>query len=151
MHHKVIYGALETTVTAPIDTPAVGKDIQAQVSKVVQASVIAVKAHTEQFMKNVIAKRLADPSTEAQTRECLNQCKENYSDANDDISRVMEDLSSGDYYKAMVDVEGISTFVDTCYDCLHEMVGDEPEFKKFDDWVKGVTGDCLEQLDKINS
>lgn len=146
-----IYGVLETSVTSPVDVPGVAKDIQAQVSNVVQSSVISVKSQTEAFMKNVIAKRLRDPETEEETRQCLQQCKENYGDAKDDVTKVVDDLNTGDYYRAMVDVEGISTFVDTCNDCMKEMVGDDPEFKKFDDWVKGVTGDCLDQLDKLNS
>lgn len=141
----------DTSVTSPIDVPGVPKDIQAQVTKVVQSSVISVKFQTEEFMKNVIAKRLSDPETEEETRECLKQCRENYGEASEDVTKVVEDLNTGDYYKAMVDVEGISTFVDTCNDCMKEMVGDDPEFKQFDDWIKGVTGDCLDQLDKLNS
>lgn len=142
---------LDTTVTSPIDIPGVPKDIQAQVTKVVQSSVISVKTQTEEFMRNVISKRLSDPETEEETRACLQQCRENYGDAKDDVSKVVDDLNTGDYYKAMVDVEGISTFVDTCNDCMKEMVGDDPEFKQFDEWVKGVTGDCLDQLYKLNS
>ncbi|KAL3531539.1 hypothetical protein ACH5RR_010861 [Cinchona calisaya] len=123
------------------ELPAV--DVQGQVIKFVQKTVVAISAKTDDFFKNVVAKRLSGT-------ECLKQCDENFESARDDAQSVLDSLSSGDFYKAAVDVDALATDVDTCNDCIKEMVGEDPEITKFDNWVIGITGDCLGELQKMH-
>lgn len=130
---------------SPAPSPAYATfEGQGESIKFVQKTVMAVSAKTDDFFRNVVAKRLSGTA-------CLKQCDENFESARDDAQNVLDSLSSGDFYKAAVDVDALATNIDTCNDCIKEMVGEDPEIKKFDDWVIGITGDCLGQLQKIYS
>ncbi|XP_055809183.1 uncharacterized protein LOC129877682 [Solanum dulcamara] len=101
---------------------------------------------TEQFLDNVIEKRLADPAADAFVKDCLLVCKEVYENAVDAMKKTMEDMDSGAYYSANVDLSALSTDLDTCMDCVKEIYGDDQDFIKFDDWAEKVTTDAMEKI-----
>ncbi|KAD4180472.1 hypothetical protein E3N88_29063 [Mikania micrantha] len=107
----------------------------------------AVERKINEF-KTVLKNRLANPKTSKAVKTCLNQCQDNFEDAIDGVKTSIESIGKHDLPKANVDVSAISTDVDTCNDCFIEMVGEDPEIKAFDDWVRGITGDCLVNLQK---
>nr|XP_043627853.1 uncharacterized protein LOC122599413 [Erigeron canadensis] len=116
-------------------------------SKVASKQLQAVEHKISEF-KAVLKKRLADPKTSEPIRECLSQCQENFEDAIDGVKSSIESIDKKNIPKANIDVSAVSTDVDTCNDCFIEMIGEDKEIKAFDDWVRGVTGDCLVNLQK---
>nr|GMD92008.1 uncharacterized serine-rich protein C1E8.05-like [Ipomoea batatas] len=93
------------------------------------------------------AKRLADPGTDAETKDCLNTCKESYALSMSAMKKTMEDVNEGNLYKANVDVSAMASHADTCKECMRQVYGDDdPEFKKFEAWIDGVTDDCLNKI-----
>ncbi|KAL2503143.1 UBX domain-containing protein 4-like [Forsythia ovata] len=103
----------------------------------------------EKFISTVVEKRLKDPKTDESDKECLQQCQEVYESALDAIQKSVEDVSSGDFFKANVDVSAFSTNIDTCDECFSGMI--DPEFQKFDDWARGVASDCLDKIVKYSN
>ncbi|KAL2537452.1 UBX domain-containing protein 4-like [Forsythia ovata] len=103
----------------------------------------------EKFISTVVEKRLKDPKTDESDKECLQQCQEVYESALDAIQKSVEDVSSGDFFKANVDVSAFSTNIDTCDECFSGMT--DPEFQKFDDWARGVASDCLDKIVKYSN
>ncbi|KAK2968338.1 hypothetical protein RJ640_021727 [Escallonia rubra] len=130
--------------TAPVDAPP------DQVSQYVESNMAGTLTKTQEFLE-AIRKRINNPSTDEYTLECLKTCEEVYGAAVDDMKNTIDDVSSGDYYKANIDLSAVSTNVDTCDQCFEEMVGEDPEFKKFDDWVREVAGNALAALDKYRT
>ncbi|KAK4725226.1 hypothetical protein R3W88_028005 [Solanum pinnatisectum] len=101
---------------------------------------------TEQFLNNVVEKRLTDPAADAFVKDCLLVCKEVYENAVDAMKKTMVDVDSGAYYSANVDLSALSTDLETCMDCVKEIYGDDQEFIKFDDWAGKVTVDAMEKI-----
>ncbi|XP_071729456.1 uncharacterized protein [Rutidosis leptorrhynchoides] len=116
-------------------------------SKVASKQLQAIEHKISEF-KSVLKKRLADPKTSEQMRECLSQCQQNFEDAIDGVKTSIESIDKKDIPKANVDVSAISTDVNTCHDCFIQMIGEDKEIRAFDEWVRGVTGDCLINLQK---
>lgn len=96
----------------------------------------------------VLQNRLSDPKTPKPIKTCLTQCQDNFEDAIDGVKTSIESINKHDLSKANVDVSAVSTDVETCNDCFIEMTGEDPEIKAFDDWVRGITGECLVNLKK---
>lgn len=121
------------------DTPAVNMFVQSTMQKSM--------TKTENFIDDVIEKRLADPGTDAETKDCLNTCKESYALSMSAMKKTMEDVNEGNLYKANVDVSAMASHADTCKECMRQVYGDDdPEFKKFEAWIDGVTDDCLNKI-----
>ena len=114
-------------------------------------STMRIASHkAEEFLKN-IDEHAKNPATSGITRECLQECKDVYEAAMDDMKNTIDDVKSENYYKANVDLSAILTNVDTCRDCYREMIGKEPNANNFDAWVMGVTSDCLQKLETVTS
>nr|GMD82772.1 uncharacterized serine-rich protein C1E8.05-like [Ipomoea batatas]GMD93350.1 uncharacterized serine-rich protein C1E8.05-like [Ipomoea batatas]GME02149.1 uncharacterized serine-rich protein C1E8.05-like [Ipomoea batatas] len=63
------------------------------------------------------------------------------------MKKTMEDVNEGNLYKANVDVSAMASHADTCKECMRQVYGDDdPEFKKFEAWIDGVTDDCLNKI-----
>ncbi|KAM7521404.1 hypothetical protein LguiA_011306 [Lonicera macranthoides] len=124
-------------------------EVQAKVNKI-EKNMMVTMQKTEDLLK-VIKKRLEATPGESRAEECLKTCIEVYEEAIDDIKNSIEDLQSGNYYKVNVDISAVSTDVDTCEECYVEMLGEDPELKKFDEWVKGVTSECLGDLESVSN
>ncbi|KAK6778801.1 hypothetical protein RDI58_025519 [Solanum bulbocastanum] len=101
---------------------------------------------TEQFLNNVVEKRLTDPAANAFVKDCLLVCKEVYENAVDAMKKTIVDVNSGAYYSANVDLSALSTDLEICMDCVKEFYGDDQEFIKFDDWAGKVTVDAMEKI-----
>lgn len=126
-------------------------DVVGQATLFIQSNMIAGRNKAEKYLE-AMKKRVEDPSTSEANKECLKQCQEVYDSAMDDMKNTIEDMESGDYYKASVDISAVSTNVDTCQECYGDRKRpQDPEAKKFDDWVSGITNDCLDKLDKVIS
>lgn len=114
---------------------------QAKDSQYLKAHMTAAVNQVELFLANEVEKRLNDPATNAPAKECLIVCKEVYESAVDAMKTGMESVSERDFFKANMDVSAFTTNIDTCNECFKE-------FQKFDDWAKGVGGDCLDKIVK---
>ena len=123
-------------------------EVQAKVNKI-EKNMMVTMQKTENLLK-VIKKRLVATPGESRAGECLKTCIEVYEEAIDDIKNSIDDLKAGNYYKVNVDISAVSTDIDTCEDCHVEMLGEDPVLKKFDEWVKGVTGECLGDLETVS-
>ncbi|KAL7591725.1 hypothetical protein Lser_V15G32861 [Lactuca serriola] len=123
------------------------KASQIEGSKLARKQLQAIEQRIDEF-KAILTKRLADPKTSGKTQQCLAQCEDNFEDAIDSVKMSIESINKQDLPKANVDVSAISTDVDTCNDCFKEMIGEDKQIKTFDNWIRGVTGDCLENLQK---
>lgn len=140
------------------DAPAVASgpayglpvDAKTQVTQFVEATMIIASQKAEEFLQT-FDDQVNNPATSGATRECLQECKEVYQAAIDDMKNTIDDLKSEDYYKANLDLSAILSNVDTCTDCYREMVGEEPNGNNFDSWVMGIASDCLEKLVIVNS
>lgn len=88
--------------------------------------------------------RLKDPKTDQFDKQCPEQCQEVYESAVEAMQKSLEDVSSGDFCKANVDVNAFATNIDTCDECFSEVI--EPEFQKFDDWARGIGSDSLDKI-----
>ncbi|CAH9079890.1 unnamed protein product [Cuscuta europaea] len=130
----------------PFSSVPVVKDTPA-VNMFVQSAMVKSMSKTEDFIHDVLEKRLNDPDTDEQRKECLKTCKDVYQDSMNAMKKTVKDTKDGNLYKANVDVSAMSTDVDTCKDCMgHVYSKDDPEFKKFTTWIDGVTNDCLDKI-----
>ncbi|KAK9072027.1 hypothetical protein SSX86_008459 [Deinandra increscens subsp. villosa] len=116
-------------------------------SKVASKQLQAVERKISEF-KAVLKNRLADPKTSQQTKTCLKQCQDNFEDAIEGVKTGIQSIGKHDLPKANADVSAVATDVDTCNDCFIQMKNEDPEIKAFDEWVRGITGDCLGNLKK---
>ncbi|KAI3709645.1 hypothetical protein L2E82_39411 [Cichorium intybus] len=123
------------------------KASQIEGSKLATKQLQAIEQRIDEF-KAILTKRLADPKTSGKTQQCLAQCEDNFEDAIDSVKMSLESINKQDLPKANVDVSAIYTDVDTCNDCFKEMIGEDKQIKTFDNWIRGVTGDCLVNLQK---
>nr|GEU91864.1 uncharacterized serine-rich protein C1E8.05-like [Tanacetum cinerariifolium] len=98
--------------------------------------------------KLVLKKRLADPKTPKPIKTCLQQCQDNFEDAIDGVKKSIESIDKHNIPKANIDVSAVATDIDTCNECFLDMTKEDKEIKAFDEWVRGVTGDCLVNLQK---
>ncbi|KAL3825675.1 hypothetical protein ACJIZ3_021704 [Penstemon smallii] len=124
-------------------------DEQAKDSQFLEAYMAKAANEIEQFMINVVEKKLKDPETEQTTKECLDICAEVYDQAVDALRKGMEDIDGRDFSKAASDVGAFKNNLDTCDDCLGDMMDDE--FNKIDNWARGVGNDCLDKITKYTS
>ncbi|KAM7521405.1 hypothetical protein LguiA_011307 [Lonicera macranthoides] len=141
---------LESSTTEPT-LPASSNsqtDVKAVVNKM-EKNMMVTMQKTEDFLK-VIKKRLTATAGESRSEECLKTCIEVYEEAIDGLKNSIEDLSSGNYYKVNVDVSAVSTDMDTCDECYSEMLGEDPELRKFDKWVEGITSEWLGDLQTVS-
>lgn len=130
----------------PFSSVPTGKDTPA-VNMFVQSTMQKSMTKTENFIDDVIEKRLKDPATDDQTKDCLNTCKDAYEDSMSAMKKTMEDVKDGNLYKANVDVSAMSSNADTCKDCMGQVYEkDDPQFKKFEAWIDGITDDCLNKI-----
>lgn len=116
-------------------------------SKIASKQLQAVEYKINEF-KMALKKRLEDPKTSKPIKTCLNQCQSNFLNAIDGVKTSIQSIDKKDLHKADVDVSAVATDVDTCNECFVELVQEDPEIKAFDDWVQGITGDCLVNLQK---
>ncbi|CAH9071575.1 unnamed protein product [Cuscuta epithymum] len=132
--------------TSPFSSVPVVKDTPA-VNMFVQSAMVKSMSKTEDFIHDVLEKRLNDPDTDEQRKECLKTCKDVYQDSMNAMKKTVKDTKDGNLYKANVDVSAMSTDVDTCKECMGRVYSkDDPEFKKFTTWIDGVTNDCLDKI-----
>lgn len=150
------FGIFETSKAVETPDVSVGSlttskalETEGQVFKFVETSMIGTMYKIEQIV-DTIQKRL-DESSSSDSTEGLQQCKEVYQDALDDAKNILDDLSSRDLYKANVDLSAISTNVDSCEEAYKELAGGDAHFHKFGVWVRGMTGNCLDALQKFSS
>ncbi|CAH9127729.1 unnamed protein product [Cuscuta epithymum] len=147
-------GASYGTMKA-VAEPSVKYDVAAAgrsgVNKFVHSMLVASVRKTDNFISNVIQKRLSDPSADSYTKDCMQTCKEVYEDSVGAMKKTMEDIQDGNYFKANVDVSAMSNDADTCKECVKQVIGDDPEFEKFSKWVDGVVDACLGKITGINS
>ncbi|XP_009599569.1 uncharacterized protein [Nicotiana tomentosiformis] len=116
------------------------------IPSLVKASMVGTMTKTEEFIKNVIDKRLANKKMDSYHKDCLETCKEVYEDAMDSMTKATEDVNLGNYFKANVDISAMTSFIETCKDCAAEMYGDDPAFQKFQNWAEGIASDCLDKV-----
>lgn len=119
---------------------------QSNVAKIVSKQMQVVEKKIFEF--NELLKKRMEPGTEHGTKECVSECDEVFGAAIDDIKKTLDSLESENLMKANFDISAVSTNVDTCNDCFDEMVGGDSEVKKLGDWVRKITGDALEDLQK---
>ncbi|KAH6756679.1 hypothetical protein C2S52_022082 [Perilla frutescens var. hirtella] len=119
----------------------VPKDEQARDSRYLTAHMTAAVKQVELFLEKEVEGKMKDPTTADYDKECLTICKELYESAAESMKRGMESVSAGDFIKANFDVSAFNTDIDTCGDCTDA-------FEEFDQWAKGVAGDCLDKIVK---
>ncbi|KAL4563829.1 hypothetical protein LXL04_027877 [Taraxacum kok-saghyz] len=118
---------------------------QTEGSKVACKQLEAIEHRISEF-KVTLAKRLEDPNTPQGTKNCLIQCQDNFDDAINGVKTGIDSINKKDQSKANSDVSGISTDIETCNDCFMETDGEDKEIKAFNDWIQGVSKDCLNNL-----
>ncbi|KAJ0495678.1 putative pectinesterase inhibitor domain-containing protein [Helianthus annuus] len=116
-------------------------------SKVASKQLEALELKISDF-KPVLQKQLEDPNTSKPVKNCLSQCQENFASAIEGVKKSIESIRKQDLAKANIDISAISTNVDTCNSCFVDMKAEDLEIKAVNDWVQGVTGDCLASLKK---
>ncbi|XP_022883243.1 UBX domain-containing protein 4-like [Olea europaea var. sylvestris] len=131
----------EDSKSLDLDVP---KDEQVKDAKFLESNMKATVNKIEKFISTVVEKRLEDPKIEESDKQCLEQCQGVYENAIEAMQKSLEDVSSGDFFKANVDVSAFTTNIDTCDECFSEMI--EPEFQKFNDWARGVASNCLDKI-----
>lgn len=141
---------LDAPAAASGPAPELPVDAKTQMTRFIESTMIIASHRAEEFLET-IDDQVKDPATSGITRECLQECKEVYKAAIDDMRNTIDDIKSENYYKANVDVSAILTNVDTCRDCYREMVGEEPNANNFDGWVMGIAGDCLGKIETVTS
>ncbi|KAK1437602.1 hypothetical protein QVD17_03396 [Tagetes erecta] len=95
--------------------------------------------------KTTLEKRGAGPESDAM-KKCLSQCQDNLDDAIDGVKKGIESINKQDLSKANIDISGVATDIETCNDCFIELDGEDKEVNAFNDWIKGVTKECLMNL-----
>ncbi|TMW99039.1 hypothetical protein EJD97_003131 [Solanum chilense] len=121
------------------------------VNKYVDSLMLTSLAKTQQFLVNVVEKRLSNPSTDAFAKDCLLVCKEVYENAVDSMKKTIVDIKNVAYYSANVDLSALSTDLETCQDCVKEIFGNDKEFTTFYDWERKVTVDAMEKIAAFSS
>lgn len=114
-------------------------------SKVACKQLEAIEHRISEF-KVIVTKRLDDPNTPEGTKSCLSQCLDNFDDAINGVKTGIDSINKKDQSKANSDVSGITTDIETCNDCFMETDGEDKEVKAFNDWIQGVSKDCLNNL-----
>ncbi|XP_015071966.1 uncharacterized protein LOC107016005 [Solanum pennellii] len=115
----------------------------------VKASLVSTMAKTQDFIKNVIDKRLASSAPiDHYKKDCFKTCKEVYEDAIDSMKKATQDVKELNYYKANMDIGASYTYLDTCRDCIVDTKDHEPAFEAFDRWAKAIASDCLSKVSK---
>ncbi|KAF3668578.1 hypothetical protein FXO38_08011 [Capsicum annuum] len=111
----------------------------------VKTSMVGSMAKTQEFIENVIEKKLATGANlDHFHKDCLKTCKETYESAIDSMEKTTADVKDKDFYKANVDLSAVYSFIETCHDCIVETKEkDDGDFQKFETWVKGIAHDCL--------
>ncbi|KAI3709646.1 hypothetical protein L2E82_39412 [Cichorium intybus] len=118
---------------------------QTEGSKIACKQLEAIEHRISEF-KVIVLKRLEDPNTPEATKSCLSQCQDNFDDAINGVKTGIDSINKKDQSKANSDVSGISTDIETCNDCFMETDGEDKEVKAFNDWIQGVSKDCLNNL-----
>nr|XP_043626213.1 cylicin-1-like [Erigeron canadensis] len=121
-----------------------------EVANVVSKQMQAVQKTIDEFNAS-LKKRLDNPKSSPGSKECVSECDEVFGAAIDDIMKTLDSLESQNLVKANFDISAVATNVDTCNDCFNEMSGGDQEVKKLGDWVRKITGDALEALQKATS
>ncbi|KAK1356820.1 PMEI domain-containing protein [Heracleum sosnowskyi] len=138
---------LDAPAAAPGPAPWLPVDAKTQMTRFIEATMVIASQKSEEYLQT-IDNHVKDPATSGATRECLQECKEVYETAVDDMKNTMDNLRSENYYMANVDLSAILANVDTCRDCYREMVGEQPN-ANFDAWVIGIASDCLDKLETV--
>lgn len=136
----------DITEIIPDETGGTDADVANRVTK--QMQVIGKKI--DEFNASLKA-RMENPNASHGIEECLTECDEVFGAAVDDIRNTIDSLENLNLMKANFDVSAVATNVDTCNDCFKEMVGGDPEVEKFNDWVRSITGEALEALQKTTN
>ncbi|KAK6802457.1 hypothetical protein RDI58_000237 [Solanum bulbocastanum] len=151
---------LETSLSAPSPLPTPNTQIlDGSVQKVVVASqnvpsfvkatMVGTMSKTQEFINNVIEKRLAfSAKMDHYRKDCLETCKEVYEDAIDAMKKASQDAKEEDFYKANIDLSAMYSFIETCHDCVVETKDNDLTFQNFEKWAKGVASDCLDKVSK---
>lgn len=116
-------------------------------AKVANKQLEGIEHRIEEF-KAILTKRQTNPQASESTKKCLVQCQDNFEDAIDGVKISIESINNQDLPKANVDISGIATDIETCNDCFIEAEGEDKEINGFNEWVKGVTKECLNNLKK---
>lgn len=120
-------------------------DEKAVDSRYLTALMSAAAYKVEQFLAEEVEAKLQDPATAGSDKECLSICKEVYESAVESMKSGVESVAAGEFVKANFDVSAFNTDVDTCSDC------GSGGFEKFDQWAKGIAGDCLDRIVKYTN
>lgn len=117
----------------------------------VKSNMVGTMAKTKEFI-NVLEKKMStNAPLDPYTKDCLKTCKEVYEDAIDSMEKATEDVKVENYYKANVDLSAMSTFFETCHDCVNDTkdhVINDMAFQKFENWARGIAKDCLDKVYK---
>ncbi|KAG5628628.1 hypothetical protein H5410_000345 [Solanum commersonii] len=115
----------------------------------VKATMVGTMSKTQEFIKNVIEKRLAlSAKMDHYRKDCLETCKEVYGDAIDAMKKASQDVKSQNFYKANMDLSAMYSYIETCHDCVVETKENDLAFQNFEKWAKGVASDCLDKVSK---
>ncbi|KAL1827311.1 hypothetical protein DCAR_0206470 [Daucus carota subsp. sativus] len=144
-----LFAQADSTPAAVGSAPEQPVDAKTQMTQFIESTMKIASHKAEEFL-NTIDEQAKNPATSGITRECLQECREVYGAAIDDMKNTIDDLKSENYYKANVDLSAVLSNIDTCRDCYREMVGQEPK-ANFDSWVMGVASDCLGKLETVTS
>ncbi|MCE2055427.1 hypothetical protein HAX54_042558 [Datura stramonium] len=134
-------------VNVPLKTPQPVSNVN--VPAVVEATLADSMTKTRDFIQNVIAKRLAVPTTlDHFTKDCLETCKEVYGNAIDSMKKATQNVKENNFYKANVDLSAVYSFLETCSDCIVTTKQNDLPFQNFQKWAKGIATDCLDKVNK---
>lgn len=136
--------------SALISKSPVPVDAKTRMNHFIKSSMILGMQKTREHLQ-AIEMQVRDPATSEPTLQCLQECKDVYKAAIGDMKNTIDDMESENYYKVNMDISSVSTNVDTCSECYREKVGEDLEVKNFNNWVMGITSDCLDKLETITS
>lgn len=142
-----LFPQVESTLISKAPAPV---DVKAQMNRFIKSTMVLGMQKTREYLQG-IEMQVKDPATSEPMHQCLQECKDLYEAALDDMKNTIEDVESENYYKVNMDISSISTNIDTCNTCYREMTGEDVEVKKFSDWVMGITNDCLDKLETVTS
>ncbi|KAJ9551204.1 hypothetical protein OSB04_015249 [Centaurea solstitialis] len=107
-----------------------------------------IEQKTNELVKTMRT-RLADLAAPKEPRKCLMQCADNLVSAIDDIKLSITSINDETFWKAKINVNAASEDVGRCRDCFAASHTEYPEFKTFDAWYKGVSAECVKNLEHV--
>ncbi|KAJ0531921.1 putative pectinesterase inhibitor domain-containing protein [Helianthus annuus] len=118
--------------------------LQSEGAKVANKQLEGIERKIEDF-KAILAKRQAGSGSEA-SKKCLTQCDENLEDAIDGVKISIESINNQDLETANMDISGIAADIEACNDCFLDSDGEDKDVNAFNEWIQGVTKECVKNL-----